>query len=72
MSIDERKAIRLNTESVPVQDLDLRLKRVSEAAPHGVLFVKAHGNLDYQVVAQVMDIAQGTGVSKIEITTDHP
>ena len=72
LSIDERKAIRLNTELVAVDDLAARLKKTFQAAPNGVLFVRAHGNLDYQVVAQVMDIAQGAGVAKIAMTTDQP
>ena len=72
LSINERKAIRLNTELIAVEDLGARLKRLFGAAPNGVLFVKAPGNLDYQIVAQVMDIAQGAGVAKIAMTTEQP
>jgi biopolymer transport protein TolR len=67
--IDERKDIFLNTQHTLAKDLPNRLLKIFGAAPNRTLFVKAHGNLDYQTVAQVMDIAQGAGVRKIALAT---
>jgi dGTPase len=51
------RTVRLNQESVALEDLDARLKGVFKNAPNHVIFVRAEKDLDFQYIAEVIDIA---------------
>ena len=70
LTVDVRHDIYLNTELVPIVNLEKRLLAVFGGASHGTLFVKGDKGLDFAIIAQVMDIARGAGVQKIALTTD--
>lgn len=61
VEIDSAGRIRLNQRRLEHAELAARLQRV---APRPV-FVKGDGGLEYQAVAQVIDIARGAGVGQI-------
>jgi len=57
------RTVRLNQETVALEDLDVRLKGLfKNAAPSRVIFVRTEKNLDFQYVAEVIDIAKGAGL----------
>jgi biopolymer transport protein ExbD len=69
ISVLRDKTVLLNHEVVSLQDLDTRLKQVFAAAPNHVLFVRGDRDLDFQQVAEVLDIAKGAGLNRIGLMT---
>jgi biopolymer transport protein ExbD len=63
------KTVLLNHEVVTLQDLDTRLKQIFAAAPNHVLFVRGDRDLDFQQVAEVIDVAKGAGLNRIGLMT---
>jgi biopolymer transport protein TolR len=63
------KTVLLNHEVVTLRDLDTRLKQVFAAAPNHVLFVRGDRDLDFQQVAEVIDVAKGAGLNRIGLMT---
>jgi biopolymer transport protein TolR len=61
------RTVRLNQESVALEDLDVRLKDVFKNAPNHVIFVRAGKDLDFQYVAEVIDIAKGAGLERVAL-----
>jgi len=61
------RTVRLNQESVALEDLDARLKDVFKNAPSHVIFVRAEKDLDFQYVAEVIDIAKGAGLERVAL-----
>ena len=59
------RTVRLNQESVALDDLDTRLKTVFKNAPNHVIFVRADKDLDFQQIAEVIDIAKGAGLERV-------
>ena len=52
----------VNTEVVPVDQLDEKLKTIYEGRPDKVLFIKGDPKVKYQNVIHAMDVARGAGV----------
>lgn len=63
------KTVMLNREVVSLADLDTRLKQLFAAAPDHALFIRADRDLDFQQVAQVIDVAKGAGLNRIGLMT---
>jgi biopolymer transport protein ExbD len=63
------KTVLLNHEVVTLQDLDTRLRQIFAAAPNHVLFVRGDRDLDFQQVAEVIDVAKGAGLNRIGLMT---
>jgi biopolymer transport protein TolR len=61
--------VRLNQESVALKDLDGRLKAVFKNAANHAIFVRADKDLDFQQVAEVIDIAKGAGLDRVASMT---
>jgi biopolymer transport protein TolR len=61
------RTVRLNQESVALEDLDARLKTVFKNAPSHVIFVCADKDLDFQQIAEVIDIAKGAGLERVAL-----
>jgi len=61
------RTVRLNRESVALEDLDSRLKDVFKNAPNHVIFVRAEKDLDFQYIAEVIDIAKGAGLEGVAL-----
>jgi biopolymer transport protein TolR len=59
--------VRLNQETVAVADLEARLKVVFKNAANHVIFVRGEKELDYNYIAEVIDIAKGAGLDRIAL-----
>ena len=69
ITVLREKTVLLNHEVVTLQDLDTRLKQIFAAAPNHVLFVRGDRDLDFQQVAEVIDVAKGAGLNRIGLMT---
>ena len=61
--------VRLNQETVAIADLEERLKVVFENAANHVIFVRGDKDLDFNYVAEVIDIAKGAGLDRVALMT---
>ena len=64
ISVRADKTVWLNQEPVELSKLQARLKGLS-----GVVFVRGDRDLDFQQVAEVIDIARGAGLERIALMT---
>jgi len=69
VSVLRDKTVLLNREVVSMADLDIRLKRLFSASPNHALFVRGDKDLDFQEVAEVIDVAKGAGLNRIGLMT---
>jgi biopolymer transport protein TolR len=70
LRIQESGSIEINSQPVLLDQLSERLKNLFAVRPDGVLFVDGAKELQFQDVANVIDIAHGVGVNRIGILTD--
>jgi biopolymer transport protein TolR len=62
--------LRINQEDVTVDNLHQRLVDIFKTRAERVMFVKGDNDVEFQNVAQVIDIAKGTGlVDKVGLIT---
>ncbi len=61
--------VQINQVTVAVSDLGERLKGVLKNAPHHVIFVRGDRDLDFQHIAEVIDIAKGVGLDRVALMT---
>jgi len=59
--------VRLNQEPVALEALDSRLRTVFKNAPNRVIFVRADKDMNFQQVAEVIDIAKGAGLERVAL-----
>ncbi|MGA3026329.1 MAG: biopolymer transporter ExbD [Bryobacteraceae bacterium] len=67
--IDKQKHMKLNNEDIDMVRLGPRLEEVFKTRAERVVFVKGDPDLEYQTVAQAIDIAKGAGIDKIGLMT---
>jgi biopolymer transport protein ExbD len=67
--IDAGGNIKLNQEAVEKPKLGERLEQIFRTRAERVVFVKGDPTLDFQVVAEAIDIAKGAGLDKIGLMT---
>src|SRR5882672_10754359 len=60
---DKAPTVEINQEKVSWADLHDRLQRIFVSRVEKVAFVKGDDNLDFQYVADVIDIARNSGVA---------
>jgi biopolymer transport protein ExbD len=61
--------VLLNTETVAIADLSERLRAVFRIAADHVVFVRGDKQLDFQQIAEVIDIAKGAGLDRVALMT---
>jgi biopolymer transport protein TolR len=61
--------VRLNQETVAIADLNERLKAIFRIASDHVVFVRGDKQLDFERVAEVIDIAKGAGLDRVALVT---
>jgi biopolymer transport protein TolR len=61
--------VRLNEETVAVANLSDRLKAAFRSAPNRVVFVRGEQELEFQQIADVIDIAKGAGLQRVALVT---
>lgn len=69
IAIDAERRLTLNTEPVEIGALAGRLREVVALRPGVALFVKGDRSLEYQDVANVIDVARGAGVAAVGLLT---
>ncbi len=65
------QTVQLNQEApVALDVLDSRLRKLFQNATHHVIFVRGAKTLDFQNIAQVIDIAKGVGLERVALMTE--
>ena len=59
----------INAEPISTDRLGPRLEDIFKSRADRVVFVKGDPNLEFQVVANVIDIAKGAGIDKVGLMT---
>jgi biopolymer transport protein TolR len=67
VSVDENRAITINSQTVSWQDLSDRLKQIFARRPDGVLFVTGAPLVEYKDIARVIDTAKGIGIDRVAL-----
>jgi len=61
--------VRINQETVTLGDLQGRLKEIFKNAANHVIFVRCPKDLEYDYVANVIDLAKGAGLDRVALMT---
>ena len=67
--IDKDKSMHINNEDTNMKVLGDRLENIFKTRAERVVFVKGDPDLDYEIVAQVIDVAKGAAIDKIGLMT---
>jgi biopolymer transport protein TolR len=67
--INEDRSLQINNEPSNMMKLGARLEDIFKTRNERVVFVKADGSVDFGLVAQVIDIAKGSGIDKVGLMT---
>jgi biopolymer transport protein TolR len=70
VTVNRDETVSINRETVPLTDLPDRLRRLFANHPGHPLFVRGGKDLDFQQVAEVIDIARGIGLDRIALMTN--
>ena len=66
---DQPPVLKLNQEDVPWTDLESRLTRIYLTRAEKVAFVRGDADVDFQYVADVIDLAHHAGAQRIGLMT---
>jgi biopolymer transport protein TolR len=61
--------MKINQEDIAVAKLGARLEEVFKTRAERVVFIKGDPDLDFEAVAQAIDIAKGAAIDKIGLMT---
>lgn len=67
--LEKDGSIKLNQDPIQKEFLQSRLEQVFKTRAERVVFVKGDPDLDFQSVADAIDIAKGAGIDKIGLMT---
>jgi len=70
ISIAKDKSLLINQDAVQESTLQSRLEDIFKTRAERVVFVKGDPDLEYQAVANVIDIAHGAGIDKVGLMTE--
>ena len=65
-------ALKINQENVRWEDLETRLAEIYLKRAEKVAFVRGDADVDFQYVADVIDMAHHAGVERIGLLTEQP
>ena len=71
VSIDANKQIRINRDAYSKDVLEDALRDIFKTRAERVMFVNGDPSLDFQDVAEIIDISKGAGVDKIGLVTEQ-
>jgi biopolymer transport protein ExbD len=71
VSVNQDRSIMVNRDPAQLGSLEERLRDIFKARAERVMFVRGHPDLDFQDVAQIIDIGKGAGVDKIGLLTEQ-
>jgi|SRR5271156_3474 len=66
---DQPPAVKINQESVRWEDLETRLAKIYLTRAEKVVFVRGDADVDFQYVADVIDLAHHAGVDRVGLLT---
>jgi biopolymer transport protein ExbD len=66
---DQTPTVKINQEEVPWTDLESRLTRIYLTRVEKVAFVRGDADVDFQYVADVIDLAHHAGVQRVGLMT---
>jgi len=69
ISINRDQTMLINQEPTDENRLGPRLEEIFKTRAERVVFVKGDPELEFQVVARVIDIAKGAGIDKVGLMT---
>ena len=69
---DEPPVLKINNEDVKWEDLQTRLRDIFKLRAERVAFVLGDDDVDFQYVADVIDLAHGAGVERVGLLTQQP
>jgi biopolymer transport protein TolR len=69
VSVNKDRSISINTEPIQLERLQERLRTIF-AARASKVFVRGAGDLDFQEIAAVIDIAKGAGIFQVGLMTE--
>ncbi len=69
ISIEKDKSMKINQDAVTDADLQTRLEDIFKSRAERVVFVKGDPDLEYRVVAGVIDTAHAAGIDKVGLMT---
>lgn len=62
-------SVRINQETVALENLQERLKEIFKNAANHVIFVRCPRDLEFDQVAHVIDLAKGAGLDRVALMT---
>ncbi len=68
----EPPMLKINQENVRWEDLETRLAEIYLKRAEKVAFVRGDADVDFQYVADVIDVAHHAGVERIGLLTEQP
>lgn len=69
ISVNRDQSMLINQEPTDESRLGSRLEEIFKTRAERVVFVKGDPELEFQVVARVIDIAKGAGIDKVGLMT---
>lgn len=69
---NQAPVLKINQENVKWEDLQTRLQEIFKLRAERVAFVRGDDNVDFQYVADVIDLAHNAGVQRIGLLTQQP
>ncbi len=69
VSVGKDKSLWINRDSVRMEDLGGRLFEIFKTRALRVCFVKGDGELEFEDVARVIDVAKGAGIHHVGISS---
>lgn len=70
VSVNADRSIMINRDPATLDDLGQRLRDIFKTRAERVMFVRGDPSLNFEDVAQIIDIGKGAGVDKIGLVTE--
>ncbi len=71
IQVERNGTFMINQEPIDKSQLGARLEDIFKSRAERVVFVKGDPDLEYQVVAEAIDIAHGAGIDKVGLMTER-
>jgi biopolymer transport protein TolR len=68
---DQQPEVKINHEEVPWENLERRISEIYLTRAEKVAFVRSDADIDFQYVADVIDLAHHAGVERIGLLTQE-
>jgi biopolymer transport protein TolR len=66
---DQPPALKINQETVKWEDLQRRLQNIFKIRAERIAFVRGDDDIDFEYVADIIDIARNAGVNRVGLLT---